>query len=214
MLLEESLHAGRQPLPVHEQLLKLLGSVLLAGRERRLLLGDPLDVAHDLRQPEAGPVQMSQIGGIGALQEHVAAGHHRPDQVGAALDAVRDDGVVGGAEALGEALGEVPFGSRVELELRPARAVSTSGELFAAAPPQEKEVDPVHEALAQVEPDGLAPREALERLVGVSHDWGRLDEFLITYAVEPAMRATVAALARATWEAVADGTFVPDDAPA
>jgi hypothetical protein len=29
-----------------------------------------------------------------------------------------------------------------------------------------------------------------------------------------AMRTTVATLARATWEAVADGTFVPDDAPA
>jgi len=34
--------------------------------------------------------------------------------------------------------------------------------LFAAAPPEEKAVDPVHEALAQIEPDSLAPREALE----------------------------------------------------
>src|SRR3954447_16875275 len=36
-------------------------------------------------------------------------------------------------------------------------------------------------------------RAALERLVGLSSDWGRLDEFLIAYLVEPAMRATVTA---------------------
>ena len=36
-------------------------------------------------------------------------------------------------------------------------------------------------------------RDALERLVGASHDWGRLDEYLISYLVEPSMRATVLA---------------------
>lgn len=36
-------------------------------------------------------------------------------------------------------------------------------------------------------------REALERLVGVSQDWTRLDSFLIEYLVEPAMRPTVLA---------------------
>jgi segregation and condensation protein A len=36
-------------------------------------------------------------------------------------------------------------------------------------------------------------REALERLIGVSQDWSRLDEYLISYLVEPAMRATVMA---------------------
>ena len=36
-------------------------------------------------------------------------------------------------------------------------------------------------------------REALERMIGVSHDWGRLDEFLISYLVDPSMRATVMA---------------------
>ncbi len=36
-------------------------------------------------------------------------------------------------------------------------------------------------------------RDALERLVGASHDWGRLDEYLISYLVEPSMRATVMA---------------------
>jgi DNA mismatch repair protein MutS len=34
--------------------------------------------------------------------------------------------------------------------------------LFAAAPAQEAAPDPVHAALAEVEPDTLAPREALE----------------------------------------------------
>jgi segregation and condensation protein A len=34
-------------------------------------------------------------------------------------------------------------------------------------------------------------RQALERLVGATHDWGRLDEYLISYLVEPALRATV-----------------------
>jgi len=36
-------------------------------------------------------------------------------------------------------------------------------------------------------------REALERLVGASDDWGRLAESLVPYLVEPSMRATVPA---------------------
>ena len=36
-------------------------------------------------------------------------------------------------------------------------------------------------------------REALERLVGVSSDWTRIDEYLIAYIVEPSQRATVMA---------------------
>ena len=36
-------------------------------------------------------------------------------------------------------------------------------------------------------------REALERMVGVTTEWSRLDEYLISYLVEPAMRATVVA---------------------
>src|SRR5881398_1857812 len=36
-------------------------------------------------------------------------------------------------------------------------------------------------------------REALERMLGLSHDWGRLDEYLISYLVDPSMRATVMA---------------------
>jgi segregation and condensation protein A len=41
-------------------------------------------------------------------------------------------------------------------------------------------------------------RDALERLVGMSQDWGRLDEYLISYLVEPSMRATVMASSFAT----------------
>ena len=36
-------------------------------------------------------------------------------------------------------------------------------------------------------------REALERLLGMSQDWSRLDQYLINYVVEPSMRATVMA---------------------
>src|SRR5437899_3061308 len=41
-------------------------------------------------------------------------------------------------------------------------------------------------------------RQALERLVGASDDWGRLDEFLISYLVDPSQRATVLASSFAT----------------
>ena len=36
-------------------------------------------------------------------------------------------------------------------------------------------------------------RDALERLLGISQDWSRLDQYLINYVVEPSMRATVMA---------------------
>jgi segregation and condensation protein A len=49
-------------------------------------------------------------------------------------------------------------------------------------------------------------REALERLIGESPDWSRLDEFLIQYLVEPSMRATVfASSLAATLELVREG---------
>src|SRR6187551_3241448 len=51
-------------------------------------------------------------------------------------------------------------------------------------------------------------RDALERLVGASHDWGRLDEYLISYLVEPSMRATVIASSFASvLEMVREGTL-------
>ena len=49
-------------------------------------------------------------------------------------------------------------------------------------------------------------REALERMVGASSDWSRLDEYLLSYLVEPSMRATVMASSlAATLELVREG---------
>jgi segregation and condensation protein A len=50
-------------------------------------------------------------------------------------------------------------------------------------------------------------REALERLIGsASHDWTRLDDYLIAYVVEPEMRKTVVASSfSATLEMVKEG---------
>ncbi|HEY0568104.1 MAG TPA: ScpA family protein [Xanthobacteraceae bacterium] len=49
-------------------------------------------------------------------------------------------------------------------------------------------------------------RVALERLVGASEDWSRLDQFLIAYVVEPALRATaMASSLAATLEMVREG---------
>jgi hypothetical protein len=51
-------------------------------------------------------------------------------------------------------------------------------------------------------------RDALERLIGQSGDWSRLDEFLISYMVQPAMRATVfASSLAATLELVREGVL-------
>jgi len=49
-------------------------------------------------------------------------------------------------------------------------------------------------------------RAALERLVGMSDDWSRLDAYLIAYVTEPSMRATVYASSfAATLEMVREG---------
>jgi segregation and condensation protein A len=49
-------------------------------------------------------------------------------------------------------------------------------------------------------------REALERLVGATTDWTRLDEYLLSYLVEPSMRASVMASSlAATLELVREG---------
>ncbi len=49
-------------------------------------------------------------------------------------------------------------------------------------------------------------RERLERMLGVAQDWGRLDQFLLVYVTEPAMRATVFASSfAATLEMVREG---------
>jgi len=49
-------------------------------------------------------------------------------------------------------------------------------------------------------------REILQRLIGQAGDWSRLDHFLVTYLVEPAMRTTVLASSlAATLELVREG---------
>jgi segregation and condensation protein A len=49
-------------------------------------------------------------------------------------------------------------------------------------------------------------REVLQRLVGTTGDWSRLDEFLIAFVVEPSMRATVfASSLAASLELVREG---------
>ena len=49
-------------------------------------------------------------------------------------------------------------------------------------------------------------RDALSRMIGAADDWSRLDEYLISYLVEPAMRATVfASSLAATLEMVREG---------
>src|SRR5262249_33593081 len=51
-------------------------------------------------------------------------------------------------------------------------------------------------------------REALQRLVGATGDWSRLDEYLIAFVVEPSMRATVLASSlAASLELVREGTL-------
>ena len=51
-------------------------------------------------------------------------------------------------------------------------------------------------------------REVLERLIGQSADWARLDEFLIAYVVEPSLAATVLASSFAsTLEMVREGVM-------
>ncbi|HMA71130.1 MAG TPA: ScpA family protein [Xanthobacteraceae bacterium] len=49
-------------------------------------------------------------------------------------------------------------------------------------------------------------REALQRLIGATGEWSRLDEYLIAFVVEPSMRATVLASSlAATLEMVREG---------
>jgi segregation and condensation protein A len=61
-------------------------------------------------------------------------------------------------------------------------------------------------------------REALERLIGQSMDWSPLDQYLIAYLVDPAMKATVLASSFAAaleliregrMEAHQQGSFTP-----
>jgi segregation and condensation protein A len=64
-----------------------------------------------------------------------------------------------------------------------------------------------HVRFAQREVWSLAEaRDALQRLIGQAGDWNRLDQYLISYLVQPAMRATVfASSLAATLELVREG---------
>src|SRR6188472_445928 len=51
-------------------------------------------------------------------------------------------------------------------------------------------------------------RASLERLVGMAEDWSRLDEYLLTYALDPSQRATVLASSfAAALELIREGTM-------
>ena len=51
-------------------------------------------------------------------------------------------------------------------------------------------------------------RAALERLIGATNDWSRLDEFLIAFVVEPSMRASaIASSLAASMELVREGAL-------
>jgi segregation and condensation protein A len=58
-------------------------------------------------------------------------------------------------------------------------------------------------------------REALERLIGATEDWSRLDEYLLTFVVEPSLKPTVLASSLAsTLELVREGMMeVHQNAP-
>jgi segregation and condensation protein A len=51
-------------------------------------------------------------------------------------------------------------------------------------------------------------RASLERLVGIAEDWSRLDEYLLSYVLDPSQRATVFASSfAAALELVREGTM-------
>ena len=86
---------------------------------------------------------------------------------------------------------------------------ATLYDLLSAYAQQRQKAALAHVRLAKRTVWSLAEaREALERLIGQSSDWARLDEFLIAYVVEPSMAATVLASSFAsTLEMVREGVM-------
>ena len=84
---------------------------------------------------------------------------------------------------------------------------ATLYDLLSAYASQRQRTALAHVRFRQREVWSLAEaREALERLIGQAGDWSRLDEYLISYLVEPSMRATVfASSLAATLELVREG---------
>jgi segregation and condensation protein A len=91
--------------------------------------------------------------------------------------------------------------------IRHPQWTATLYDLLSAYAQQRQRAALSHVRLAQRTVWSLAQaREALERLIGQSQDWARLDEYLLTYVVEPALARTVFASSFAsTLELVREG---------
>ena len=91
--------------------------------------------------------------------------------------------------------------------IRHPQWTATLYDLLAAYAQQRQRAALSHVRLAQRTVWSLAQaREALERLIGRSQDWARLDEYLLTYVVEPSLARTVFASSFAsTLELVREG---------
>jgi segregation and condensation protein A len=86
---------------------------------------------------------------------------------------------------------------------------ATLYDLLSAYAQQRQRTALSHVRLAQRTVWSLAEaREAIERLIGQSHDWARLDEYLILFVVEPSLARTVFASSFAsTLELVREGVM-------
>jgi segregation and condensation protein A len=79
-------------------------------------------------------------------------------------------------------------------EVRRPQWTATLYDLLSAYAKQRQQTALAHVRFAKRNVWSLAEaRQALERLIGDAQDWSRLDQYLISYLVEPAMRATVVA---------------------
>jgi len=84
-------------------------------------------------------------------------------------------------------------------EIRRPRWTATLYDLLAAYAADRQKHALAHVRFAKRTVWSLAEaRAAIERLIGMSNDWSRLDEYLMSYVVEPSMRATVMASSLAT----------------
>jgi segregation and condensation protein A len=92
-------------------------------------------------------------------------------------------------------------------ETPPAPVTATLFDLLSAYSRQRQKVALSHLTMGRRVVWSLAEaRAALERMIGSAADWTQLDHYLITYLVEPSMRATVMASSfAATLELVREG---------
>ena len=91
--------------------------------------------------------------------------------------------------------------------IKHAQYTATLYDLLSAYAQQRQKSALAHVRLAKRTVWSLAEaREALERLIGQSSDWSRLDQFLLSYVVEPSLAPTVFASSFAsTLEMVREG---------